>query len=127
MQDGEADKMARKVKTEGEEMVLWRRPHGKHTTRIDGVKKRYAKGEPVPFPKGVTPKGKDWECVSGDAQLTPVEEQLDNPMKLELKPKGGGWYDVVNVATGEAINDAGMKLEAAEALLAENADEDKEG
>ncbi len=51
----------------------------------------------------------------------PVEEEEElepAPVGLEIVPKGGGWYDVINRATGEPLNDRALRKPAAELLVA---------
>ena len=47
----------------------------------------------------------------------PVIEDIPEPVPLEMKHRGGGRWDVINRATGKAINDIGLTKEEALALL----------
>ncbi len=45
-------------------------------------------------------------------------EKLENGTELVLSdPKPGGWYDVINKATGKAMNETSLRLSDAEELL----------
>lgn len=55
------------------------------------------------------------------AEETVVEEEAVEPppqVGLELKSKGGGWWDVINMATGQPINDRSLRKADAEHLMA---------
>jgi hypothetical protein len=47
-------------------------------------------------------------------RVIPAEEATP---KYELRSKGPGWYDVVNVATGEPINERSLRRDEAEKMV----------
>lgn len=53
------------------------------------------------------------ERVDPEPSPEPEEPPKTN---LEVRPKGGGWYDVVNRETGEAINKKSLRHDEAAAL-----------
>lgn len=46
----------------------------------------------------------------------PEEPEKDETARLRLRSAGGGWYDVVNTATGEAVNRKKLRKAAAERM-----------
>ena len=47
----------------------------------------------------------------------PIIENIQEPMPLEMRHRGGGRWDVINRATGKAINDIGLTKEEALAMM----------
>lgn len=45
----------------------------------------------------------------------PEPIQIQEPL-YEVKSRGGGWYDVINLVSGKAMNEKGMRKEDAEQL-----------
>jgi hypothetical protein len=62
-------------------------------------------------------KGK-LQVVEGEATPPPEEPDLTNvSSELQMVPKGGGWFDVINKASKKTINTKPLRKEAALALV----------
>ena len=59
--------------------------------------------------------------------LEPVPEEQPEPVepRFDIVHKGGGWYSVINVITGEALNDKALKKTEAQALAGIEIDDTK--
>jgi hypothetical protein len=95
--------------------------------------------EPVTLEAGraaMVKRGLDPEEVEGRVSTKPppppefepeveeiIEEEAESPPQigLDLRDRGGGWFDVVNLATGKAINDKSLRRADAEMLLVSHA------
>ncbi len=83
-------------------------------------------------------RGLDPDEVEGriSTPLLPPEKEEEAPppslppppeVGLMLHARGGGWYDVINVATDKPINDKPMRKDKAEALVGSIVEGDGEG
>jgi hypothetical protein len=79
---------------------------------------------PKPQPKKETkttppkPKVDKTETEAGPEDEAETEDEAkEDQVGLVLQHRGGGWYDVVNPATGEMINDKALNKADAQLLL----------
>lgn len=119
------EKKVNELKAEPVQLEYWHRMSGSHTTGNGKTRKEYAKGQPIPFPLGLGPVDDDgnakpdWARTGkGGAAQPPEKAAQDAPRAHELRvvPRDAGWYDVVNTETGDKVNDAALRLDAAEAM-----------
>ena len=92
-------------------MPTYRVKSGKH--RVNG--RTYTKGQK--FEAWYIPEGfRDTiECLTPEDEIDPAQSLPANP--LEVRHKGGKYYDVVNTVTGQKLNDKGVTKEEAEAMV----------
>lgn len=119
--------MARTKKKKKNILHYVKETNGIHRMKIDGKSTNVAKGELVSGfdfdfgEEGPEPKG--FREVDGDKipKETVKEEEKSEPEKIsslfKMVSKGNGWYDVVNIETGEKVNTKNLRKEAALALL----------
>lgn len=76
---------------------------------------RYAPGDTFEAePAGVENFGDKLERL--DTESAPNLQPKDPGAALLLRPRGAGWFDVVNPATGQPINERGLRKAEAEQL-----------
>jgi hypothetical protein len=112
-------------RTAKDDMVYYKLLTGKHHKRNPDAKtqrnrvKVFKAGETVPFgPDERHPKVDDVRWALADGQAAPDAPGADEfTGKYEISSRGGGWFDVVDVKTGEALNTSGLREEDAKNLL----------
>ncbi len=94
-------------------MPRYRLKSGSSNLLVGGRRVKLSPGDVVDCPKETVRSFQDqFEC------LDPPEDEIPKvEASLEMKHRGGGWYDVVNPDTQEAINDKALKKEEAEDLV----------
>jgi hypothetical protein len=81
---------------------------------VDG--RKFARGKPFYAYEREIPQGfRDVILPLGPVPVKPVLKPIAG---FKLEDKGGGYYDVVNVKSGKAIFEKGMRREEAESKLA---------
>ena len=83
-----------------------------------GVGKHYVLGRGLPLLPG-----EEITCDEGDIaafmdkfEVVTAQDHPEPTEGLRIEHRGGGWFDVVNSATGRAINSAPMRRDDADSL-----------
>jgi hypothetical protein len=64
--------------------------------------------------------GDKFELLESEAaKQDPANPPEQKPSHLEVRHKGGGWYDVVNTATGQKINSTALNYTQANSMVEE--------
>ncbi len=105
----------------------WRKKIGKHHMFCPVRKKKVILGAKLPdgdiaffLPSQAPPTpSKAWEQLDSGPTMeeTMVDDVGDVAGELELRETSKGWYDVINTATGKAINTSKLRKNDAEAML----------
>jgi hypothetical protein len=104
-------------------MARFKLKSGTFIRHEDGKMTKYASGDLVEFESVFNiPEGfrNSFEIpVKRKAGKDVVEEEPEGPpeSKFEVQHRGGGRYNVMNIETGEAINDEFLSKKEAEALV----------
>lgn len=62
-------------------------------------------------------------CADKFEQLDPNPPAPQPSVGLRVHPRGGGWFDVINDTTGDAVNDRPMRFDAASELASAGLEE----
>jgi len=57
--------------------------------------------------------------VSEKAKQEVEAGPIDVPLRFKIETKGSGWFDVINLGTGKAVNDKSLRAAEAKELLKE--------
>lgn len=95
-------------------MPRYKLQSGKHYLMRRGKLRRYVAGDII--------EAEEWEVngfTDSETRFVPLDppEPVIVADSMRIKHKGAGWYDVINPATGEKLNDAGLRKEDAEAMV----------
>ena len=104
-------------------------PGQKHYMPAPRVKGQKGRRKNMLFTEGQIVELHDHNVKGIRDKLIPVDETLDVANKnlrepditpdYKIEHRGGGWYSVINTATGKAVNEDALKKANAEELVAE--------